>query len=260
MSGRYGDPRRAPQSVPRALALELARERDAYAQALGRAKARVEELEATAQAPSRDAERAERAEAKLDALSRERDALAAERDALAAERDAWRAEREELLARLSQAEEAAAEAAEVEPDEAPDLELARLERRVQELLGDLERLKRRQRAELDARSRKGARDALAGMLEVRDNMVRALALLAGDGGPWEEGFASVLGQLDGALERAGVRAFGEVGERFDPMIHEAVGVEPGGEVESGALRRVERVGFEFTDGALLRPAQVVVAA
>ena len=212
MSGRYGDPRRAPQSVPRALALGLARERDAYAQALDRARARIEELEAAARASRVEEGSLERAEAS-------------------------------------------------EPEPEPEPERARLGRRVQELMGDLERLKRRQRLELDERSRKGARDALAGMLEVRDNMVRALALLAGEGGPWEEGFASVLGQLDGALERAGVRAFGEVGERFDPMIHEAVGMEPGGDVAPGELRRVERVGFRFADGgALLRPALVVVAA
>ena len=196
----------------------------------------------------------ERAEARAEAL-------AAERDALAAEREAWRAEREALLERAREAEEAAHAATQAAEEPEPDPEIARLERRVQELMGDLERLKRRQRLELDERSRKGARDALAGMLEVRDNMVRALALLAGEGGPWEEGFASVLDQLDGALERAGVHAFGEGGERFDPMIHEAVGMESGGDVAPGALRRVERVGFRFTDGgALLRPAQVVVAA
>ncbi len=235
MSGRYGDPRRAPQSVPRELALEIARERDAYAEALRRARLEVEALTG----------REDRAD---DALREEIEALRTQRDELRDERDALESELVDARTRPLD-------------DDDHELELGALERRVEGLLSDITRLRRNHERELDARAQKGARDALAGMLEVRDNMARALGLLAGDGGPWEQGFAGVLGQLDGALARAGVRPFGEVGERFDPSIHEAVGLEADEDLEPGTLRRIERAGFRFEEGgALLRPAQVVVAA
>lgn len=251
MSGRYGDPRRAPQSVPRELALELARERDAYAEALRRERLEVERLQGRRAEHDELARALEELRADHALMQERRDALSAQREELREERDALLAEREELRAEL--------EGLRAQPP--ADDELGRLERRVEELLDDIARLRRNQARELEAGARAGARGALEGMLEVRDNMARALELLSGDGGPWEQGFAGVLGQLDAALARAGVRPFGAVGERFDPTIHEAVGLEADEGLESGSLRRVERVGFRFEEGgALLRPAQVVVAA
>jgi molecular chaperone GrpE len=74
-----------------------------------------------------------------------------------------------------------------------------------------------------------------------------------------KGFAMVGDELTAALERVGVQAFSPQGERFDPTEHEAMAQQPGGEgVESGTVIEVYQRGWRL-NGAVLRPARVVVA-
>ena len=49
------------------------------------------------------------------------------------------------------------------------------------------------------------------------------------------------------------------GEPFDPELHEAMTVQPSGEVEPGSVLNVYQKGYSL-NGRLLRPARVVVAA
>ena len=52
--------------------------------------------------------------------------------------------------------------------------------------------------------------------------------------------------------------FGEVGEPFDPNIHEAVLQQPTGEVEPDHIAMVLRYGYRVND-RVVRTAQVAVA-
>ena len=57
-----------------------------------------------------------------------------------------------------------------------------------------------------------------------------------------------------------VERFGEIGDPFDPTIHEAIGAMHVEDLPQGSIAHIEREGFRFADdGALLRTAQVVVA-
>ena len=74
-----------------------------------------------------------------------------------------------------------------------------------------------------------------------------------------KGFAMVGEELATALERVGVQAFSPQGEPFDPNEHEAMAQQPGGEgVEPGTVIDVYQRGWRV-NGAVLRPARVVVA-
>jgi molecular chaperone GrpE len=74
-----------------------------------------------------------------------------------------------------------------------------------------------------------------------------------------KGFAMVGDELTAALERVGVQAFSPQGEAFDPNEHEAMAQQPAGEgVESGTVIEVYQRGWRL-NGAVLRPARVVVA-
>jgi len=72
------------------------------------------------------------------------------------------------------------------------------------------------------------------------------------------GLRAVLEQMEAILERQGVRRIGAPGERFDPELHEAVGVQEKDEVPDRTILEVARSGFGSGD-RLLRPAQVVVS-
>jgi molecular chaperone GrpE len=74
-----------------------------------------------------------------------------------------------------------------------------------------------------------------------------------------KGFAMVAGELQAALARVGIQAFSPKGEAFDPNEHEAMAQQPSEEAESGTVIDVYQSGYRI-NGAVLRPARVVVAA
>jgi molecular chaperone GrpE len=74
-----------------------------------------------------------------------------------------------------------------------------------------------------------------------------------------KGFAMVAGELQAALGRVGIQSFSPKGEVFDPNEHEAMTALPSEDAESGTVIDVYQSGYRI-NGAVLRPARVVVAA
>ncbi len=99
------------------------------------------------------------------------------------------------------------------------------------------------------------------LLPVLDNLDRTIeAGLAHGGDPaLLEGVRMVRTQLEGVLLRYGVETIDATGQRFDPAIHEAIGVAPVGDPRaSGMVAQQHQPGYQFA-GRLLRPAKVLVA-
>ena len=95
------------------------------------------------------------------------------------------------------------------------------------------------------------------LLPVVDNLERAL-----DAGPDDglaEGVKLVHAELVAALERNGVTAFAPAGEPFDPSLHEALSTREDPDAQPGVVLDVVEKGYR-ADGAVLRPARVVVSA
>ncbi|GAB2611473.1 hypothetical protein GCM10027168_50410 [Streptomyces capparidis] len=96
-------------------------------------------------------------------------------------------------------------------------------------------------------------NVLGGLLPVLDAIAGARAQ-----GEVTGGFARVAEVLERELAELGLRAFGAVGEPFDPAVHEAVSYATGPEVRGPTCVAVLRPGYRVGDH-LLRPAQVAVA-
>lgn len=78
-------------------------------------------------------------------------------------------------------------------------------------------------------------------------------------GDLEDGpFAAIATKLEETLMKQGLERFGEVGEPFNPQVHEAVLQQPTSEVEPDAVSMVLRNGYRVKD-RLVRTAQVAVA-
>ena len=78
-------------------------------------------------------------------------------------------------------------------------------------------------------------------------------------GDLQEGpFASIAAKLEELLGKQGVERFGEVGDAFDPNIHEAVLQQPTDEVAEDHVSMVLRYGYHVND-RVVRTAQVAVA-
>lgn len=117
----------------------------------------------------------------------------------------------------------------------------------------------RKRAERDAAAQvtRRMRDFSARLLDVADNLERALAH-APEGDALRPGVRATLQLLQTALRQEGIVPLAvKIGAPFDPQLHEAVGGYTSN-VTRESVAEITQTGYTF-DGQLLRPARVVVA-
>jgi molecular chaperone GrpE len=143
----------------------------------------------------------------------------------------------------------------VEPGEGPKVDAALLDERTRDLQRvQAEYANYRKRAERD---RLAAGDiavgrALSELLPVLDDIDRARAH-----GDLTGALKAVADHLEAVFAKLGLQAFGEVGDPFDPTIHEAVMHDEGDSVTEPTCTTVLRQGYLHQD-RLLRPAMVGV--
>ncbi|MDO5726932.1 MAG: nucleotide exchange factor GrpE [Bowdeniella nasicola] len=114
-------------------------------------------------------------------------------------------------------------------------------------------VRRSRESEREAR-KAGVSDVVEALLEVLDGI--DLARQHGDlVGP----YATTAQALENTLKtRFGVERYGEVGDVFDPEIHEALFAQPSDDVEVDTISEVAQPGYKI-DERVLRAARVLVA-
>ena len=179
-------------------------------------------------------------------------------------------------------------AASLKPSYVEELErkLADSEKQAQEYLGkyrqasqEFEVARARMRKELAKDAERSRRDVLSSLLEVVDNLDRAIdaarkttktprpgsgqAPRPGSGqendaaDPLLQGVELVRQQFLSKLEGFGVTRIPTEGAMFDPLVHEAVTTVPGDEAADGRIAGVIAQGYRIGD-EVLRPALVAV--
>ncbi len=128
---------------------------------------------------------------------------------------------------------------------------------------DFENFRKRMTAEVQAASARGRAEVLRDVLPVLDDLERAIQAAGLDPeGDSDDGLAHgvllVFRGLRDSLTRNGVEAVDPAGERFDPVVHEALSAVPTDGVESGVVVEVMQKGYRL-DEQLIRPARVVVS-
>ena len=120
--------------------------------------------------------------------------------------------------------------------------------------------KRTERERATAQTQAG-RELLEQLLPVMDSLERAVEALVDVDEARSGGVAMVEQQLAGVLAARGVNRIEPVeNDPFDPQIHEAVQSLASPGHSPGTLVAIVQTGYRFSDGSLLRPARVVVAA
>jgi molecular chaperone GrpE len=123
---------------------------------------------------------------------------------------------------------------------------------------DFENYRKRMARENAAATDRGMAKLAKELLPALDHL--ELALKAAEGHEdVVKGFAMVAGEIKAALGRVGIQPFSPQGETFDPNEHEAMAQQPVEGAESGTVVEVYQSGYRI-NGAVLRPARVVVAA
>lgn len=146
-----------------------------------------------------------------------------------------------------------------------EAELADTKDKLLRALAETENQRRRAQRDTEDARRYAASNFAKDMLDVADNLRRALGSLDPASLQDErakalvEGVAATERALLAALERHGIKRIEpEIGERFDPNLHEAMFEVPNTGKPGGSVVQVVQAGYRMHD-RLLRPAMVGVA-
>jgi molecular chaperone GrpE len=125
------------------------------------------------------------------------------------------------------------------------------------LLAEFDNYRRRTKQERALAEETGKREVLLALLDVKDDVDRALLHIRETSDAVADGLRLIQQRFNNLLEAHGVTAFESEGEVFDPEIHEAMTMIDGDGEQSGTVYSEHRRGY-FMNGKLLRPARVAV--
>jgi molecular chaperone GrpE len=125
------------------------------------------------------------------------------------------------------------------------------------LAADYDNFRKRTVKEKDAAYGNGKADAVAKMLPVYDNLERALKQDTEDAA-YKKGVELTMNELVKIFTNLGVEIFGQVGDTFDPNLHNAVMHIESEEAGENAITMVFQKGFKQGD-KVIRFAMVQVA-
>ncbi|HWL69912.1 MAG TPA: nucleotide exchange factor GrpE [Geminicoccus sp.] len=157
----------------------------------------------------------------------------------------------------------------VEETQAPDLEqeVADLKDKLLRALADVENMRRQKDREVEDARRYGVTRIARDVLEVADNLGRAIAAVPAEAAEADPALKNLLTgvemterSLQTVLERHQVKRIDpQVGEKLDPNRHQAMFEVPRADLAPGTIAEVMQAGYLIAD-RLLRPAMVGVAA
>ena len=125
------------------------------------------------------------------------------------------------------------------------------------LAADYDNFRKRTAKEKEASYGNGKADAVAKMLPVYDNLERALNQETADAA-YKKGVEMTMNELVKIFTALGVEVFGNVGDAFDPNLHNAVMHIDDEALEENVISQVFQKGFKIGD-KVVRFAMVQVA-
>ena len=125
------------------------------------------------------------------------------------------------------------------------------------VMADFDNYRKRMEKDIESKKREGEKELVLELLEIVDNLERALGPEAGDPNSFKEGIRVIYQQLVDILKKHGAFPFKSIGGEFDPRFHEAIGSMESDEFPSGIIGEELRRGYFFKEN-LLRPSLVRV--
>lgn len=150
----------------------------------------------------------------------------------------------------------------------PESELEAAKRQAEEYLNLLQReradfvnYRRRSDAERSAQLQTARAEGFLAILPFLDNLERATANVPAEiaDHPWVKGVLLAHDNLAAALHGEGLKRIGDIGDPFDPRLHEAFLNQPHSTIPAGHITAILRPGYRLGD-RLLRTAQVAVSS
>ncbi|MBQ8915289.1 MAG: nucleotide exchange factor GrpE [Clostridia bacterium] len=124
------------------------------------------------------------------------------------------------------------------------------------LYAEYENFRKRSKAERDSIYADAAADSLKELLPILDNLNRAQGFASAE--KVAEGLEMILKSLPTVFEKMNVKVFGEVGDEFDPELHNAIMHEENPDVGENTIVEVFQQGYMIGE-RIVRFAMVKVA-
>lgn len=171
------------------------------------------------------------------------------------------ADTEEPTDESSEAEEPAELEAVKTPHERLTEERDKLQLQLQRTLADLQNFRKRRAQEMTEVRRTTIEAMATELLPVLDNFHLAMTYGTSTGEAamksMQDGLEMIRGMLESVFVRHGVEEIPSHGEKFDPLVHEAVGIDPDPDAEEGLVTQILQKGYKI-DGKVIRPTRVMV--
>lgn len=163
------------------------------------------------------------------------------------------------------------EKTEVEPEEEtaePEESVEQLQEMLQgqkdkylRLMAEFDNFKRRTAREYERLVEVANERLMLDLVEVRENFQRALSSTekAADHEGFVKGMGLIFNRLEEILGKHGLRPFGEVGDEFDPALHDAMMTAPNDTVPEGQLAELYERGYRLKE-KVIKHAKVIVSA
>ena len=123
---------------------------------------------------------------------------------------------------------------------------------------EMENLRRRTQKDLENAHKYGMEKFVTELLPVKDSMELGLAAEDASAESLREGMELTMSMLNKSFEKLGVTEVNPLHEPFNPELHQAMSMQPNGEVEPNTVIAVMQKGYLLNE-RLVRPAMVMVS-
>jgi len=145
-----------------------------------------------------------------------------------------------------------------DPLEVAEAEIAELKDKLLRMHAEMENLRKRTQREVAEAHKFGVEKFATALLDVVDNLERALEAEEGNEAAVREGVQLTLNSWHEMMKNFEVERIDAVGKTFDPHLHEALTQMPSDEAEGTVI--AQHVAGYTLHGRLIRPAKVLVSS
>jgi len=150
------------------------------------------------------------------------------------------------------------EAQTIDPLQAAENEIAELKDKILRMHAEMENMRKRTQREVAEAHKFGVEKFAAALLDVVDNLERALDVEEGNEAAVREGVQLTLNSWHDMMKNFKLERIDAVGSTFDPHLHEALTQMPSDEPEGTVI--AQHVAGYTLHGRLIRPAKVLVSS
>ncbi len=158
----------------------------------------------------------------------------------------------------SETEKKVAKSAQAQALEQAQAEIGELRDKLLRTHAEMDNMRKRAQRQIEDASKFAVEKFASALLDVTDNLERALGAEIADAGALREGVQLTLNSLHEVKRKFGIERVDAVGKAFDPNLHEAMAQIPSAEA-SGTVIDQHMAGYTL-HGRLLRPARVIISS